>query len=356
MYKDIYDSFLNLVRLGIGHDSFVQIISDNWVEVYNLANQQGLLAVVLDGIEKLPDDKRPTKEVLLNWIGEVLQSESMNALQREVTSDMSKLYFRNGIRTYILKGAVVSECYPKPNHRVSVDVDCFLLPDKGDFDAWCFGNDLIRTKGFPVKTDFYKNSTFDLSGVIVENHQFLTPFRGNKRLTSLENVLQAYLKRDNGHDVFDGTRMYRPPVSVTSLFLIEHAYSHFLHEGLTWRHVLDWMMFSRKHKNDINWTEFEVFIDEFGFRKFYDSYKRLGQYLVGEIDESDLTKIDKRMMADVWAPLDLHDTLQGIKGKLNEVGSTMRAWWKYHYFSEISMIHDLFIQVKGYLFMKHPKL
>ena len=42
---------------------------------------------------------------------------------------------------------------------------------------------------------------------------------------------------------------------VTALFLIEHAYSHFLHEGLIWRHVLDWMMFSGKHKDEIDWVE-----------------------------------------------------------------------------------------------------
>jgi len=39
--------------------------------------------------------------------------------------------------------------------------------------------------------------------------------------------------------LFEGTWLYRPPVVVSALFLIEHAYSHFLHEGLTWRHVLD---------------------------------------------------------------------------------------------------------------------
>lgn len=322
----------------------------------SLAAEHGLSAIVLDGIEKLPVEQKPSKELLLEWIGEVLRTESIADLQKEVSSDMSNLFYGNGIRTYILKGITVSECYPSPNHRVSVDVDCFLLPDKGDFDAWGLGNDLIRNKGFKVNTDFYKNSSFDISGVVIENHQFLTPFRGNKKLTSLENVLQAYLKQDKGLNVFAGTRLYRPPVMVSALFLIEHAYSHFLHEGLTWRMVLDWMMFRKKHEKEIVWNDFYAFIDEFGFRKFYNSYNHLGQYIVGEITENELSKLDRRMLADVWAPLDLHDTLQGVKGKLNEVGNTLRAWWKYHYFAEISMLHDLWIQVKGYLFMKHPRL
>ena len=143
---------------------------------------------------------------------------------------------------------------------------------------------------------------------------------------------------------------------VTALFLIEHAYSHFLHEGLTWRHVLDWMLFSRKHQEEIDWVTLDALIDEFGFRIFYNSYYHLGQYLLGDSIEDNLTELDKKMLEDVWAPLDLHETIHGVKGKLALAGNTWRARWKYHYFSEISMPYALWIQVKGFLFDKHPKL
>lgn len=115
-------------------------------------------------------------------------------------------------------------------------------------------------------------------------------------------------------------------------------------------------MFSRKHQNDILWADFEVLVDEYGFGKFYDSFSRLGKYLLGEIQDSDLYKVDKKMLADVWAPLDLHETVRGVKGKLALVGNTWRARWKYHYFADISMLHALWIQVKGFLFEKNPKL
>lgn len=62
------------------------------------------------------------------------------------------------------------------------------------------------------------------------------------------------------------------------------------------------------------------------------------------------------MLEDVWAPLDVHDTLHGVKGKLGLVGNTLRAWWKYNYFTPISMPHALWIQAYGVLFDKNPKL
>ena len=168
----------------------------------------------------------------------------------------------------MLKGIVVAECYPNPKHRLSADMDCFLLPLSGDEDVWKKGNDLVKEKGFDVSEGFYKNSTFHLPGLMVENHKFMTPFRGNKNLRRLENVLQALIRSDEGEDRIDGTWLYRPPVMMSSLFLIEHAYSHFLHEGLTWRMVLDWMLFTRKHKAEIDWVTLDVFIEEFRFRKF----------------------------------------------------------------------------------------
>ena len=97
-------------------------------------------------------------------------------------------------------------------------------------------------------------------------------------------------------------------------------------------------------------------MDDFGFRRFYDSFERLGKYLLGELSENDLTKKDRLMLEDVWAPLDLHDIDNSFVRRVALVGNTLRARWKYRYFSPLSMIQALWIQVKGVLFIKNPKL
>ena len=373
MVTNLHESFIQLVRLGIGYTDTTEITdSVDWVEVKTLAEQQGLSAVVLDGIERFKSlnvqgVQGPPQELLLEWIGETLQNESIYETQQKEAVRMANLFQNNGIRTYVLKGAVVAECYPKPSHRPSVDMDCYLLPEKGSFDAWNLGNDLIKTQGFEVAFDYYKNSTFYLNDLTVENHHYFTPFRGNKRLAALEKWLQSQFENGLSGSRIEETELWRPPVMVTVLFLIEHAYSHFLHEGLTWRMILDWMMFSRKHEKEIDWKQLEAWIDDFGFRKFYDSYYRLGLFLIGEVlgqakrqgraqGFKSLTVQDRMMLEDVWAELDVHDTVRGIKGKLALAGNTWRARWKYRYFSEDSMLKALWIQVKGFLFEKNPQL
>ena len=323
------EAFLVLVRLGIGNAATVSLPDRiDWNEVEVLANSHGLFAVVFDGVELLPQASRPPLTTWLRLIGEVQLEEARYCQQWNETCKMALLFHQNGIRTYVLKGNVVSECYPKPERRVSCDLDCFLINENQNDNekvAWEKGNRLIEEAGCEVERVFYKNSTFHLLGLTVENHRYMVPFRGNKRLKSLERLLQRLINENHNDNEnrFDGTWLYRPPVMVSALFLIEHAYSHFLHEGLTWRHVLDWEMFSRKHKDEIDWNEFDAKIDEFGFRKFYDAFSRLGQYLIGEFKVFKSLRVqDKRMLEDIWASLDVHETVRGFKGKLALVGNT----------------------------------
>lgn len=351
---------LQLLRVALVDGDAIRDVPD-WASVYDSANRQGVLAIVFDGYVKLFDAGRQVPEMpaslKIKWIGAQYNYEMAARAQSQAASEMASVFAGSGIRTYVLKGQIFAECYPVPGHRRSSDMDCFLVSADGQgFDAWEKGNSLMEQAGFRVVRDYYKNSTFYLPQLMVENHRFLTPFRGNKRLTKCETLLQRLLREDAGADKVEGTELYRPPVMVSALFLIEHSYSHFLHEGLTLRHITDWMMFSKRHNEDIDWPWFEHYIDEFGFRKFYDAYAHLGEFISGGCDYNALTMPERRMMDSVWEGLDLHTDVRGVKGKMALVGNTVRSAWKYRFFTDLSMPHALWIQVKSYFFDKHPTL
>ena len=357
MNTKIQDTFLRLVRLGIGTLEDIPALEGvDWHAVEDLANEQGLLGVMLDGVDKLPRELRPEKKAIIQSIGQLVQTEQMYAVQEHAAAEMALLLHQHGIRTYVLKGAVVSECYPRPEHRRSVDMDCFLLPEDGSEDVWEKGNRVVEEAGFEVARGFYKNSTFHLPGLAVENHRFMTPFRGNRRMRRLERLLQAMMAEDAGSDRLEGMWMYRPPVMVSALFLVEHAYSHFLHEGLTWRHVLDWQMFRRRHQDEIDRHSFDVSVDEFGFRKFYESYCRLGRSLIGDVAADGLSPVDLLMLSDVWTPLDLHESLHGVKAKFQLAGNYWRARWKYKLFTDMTWVRALMEWVLGAVFDREPRL
>ena len=90
---------------GIGHRRIFSSNQIDWQKIYDLATHQELLGVVIDGIERLPSDKRPPQKILLEWIGEVLQSyEHRFELYRRAIAEMASWYNSHGFKMMVLKG------------------------------------------------------------------------------------------------------------------------------------------------------------------------------------------------------------------------------------------------------------
>lgn len=357
------DFLLDLIRASVvGRPDSAIPASVNWPLLIEEADRQGVSVIASDGLQKLYDagiysvsgdkEERRTKA---KWFAKTVKYEQRYANQLSAAKKLGEQFASAGVRTVILKGLTVSECYPIPAHRYSADLDCFLMKEGKHLDAYELGNRVMENHGLKVDRSFYKNSSFDFSGLHVENHKYCTPFRGNKTLHRFELLLQSMIM--NGPLIpYEDTGLLVPPPLASALFLTEHAYSHFLHEGLNLRHILDWALFRRKHSSDVDWAAFDLYIDEFGFRRFYEAFSHLGEFVLGEREEWALTGPERRMMDSVWAGLDLHESVKGFIGKMRLVGNTLRAGWKYREFAPISMAKALAIQVKGFLFERNPVL
>ena len=354
---------LDLIRASVlGDTGFVVPESVDWAILIEEASKQNVSVIASDGLQKLYDagvysvsgdkEERRTKA---RWFAKTMKYEMRYADQLAAAKKMGTWFAAAGIQTVVLKGFTISECYPIPSHRYSADLDCFLIKDGEHLEAYELGNQVIEKHGLPVEREFYKNSSFDLAGLFVENHKFCTPFRGNDTLRRLESLLQEMILHGSLTE-FGDTGLLMSPALASALFLTEHAYSHFLHEGLNLRHILDWALFQRRHQSDVDWAQFERCVDEFGFRRFYDALSHVCEYVIGEREYSSLAAPERRMMESVWAGLDLHEDGRGVVGKLKLAGNTLRAAWKYRAFSPISMMKALWIQAKGMLFEKNPTI
>ena len=354
---------LNLIRASLlGDAGFAVPDAVDWANLIEETGRQNVSVIASDGLQKLFDagvykvsGDKEEKRAKARWFAKTMKYEQRYADQLAAAKRMGEWFAAEGIQTVVLKGFTISECYPKPSHRYSADLDCFLIKDGEHLDTYEVGNQLVEKKGVEVSRDYYKNSSFTIAGLHVENHKFCTPFRGNDTLQRLERLLQEMILQGPLTE-FSDTGLFMPPVLASALFLTEHAYSHFLHEGLNLRHILDWALFQRRHQADVDWAEFERYVDEFGFRRFYDAFSHVGEYVLGEREYSSLKVPERRMMDSVWAGLDLHESVRGVVGKMRLAGNTLRAGWKYHEFSPISMTHALMIQVFGFLFQRNPML
>ena len=354
---------LDLLRSSLlGETGFVVPESIDWATLISDAERQGVAVLASDGLQRLYDagvyavnDEKEIRRLKARWFGKTMKYEHRYAGQMESARKMEEWLSQSGIQTMVMKGFTVSECYPIPSHRYSSDLDCFLIKDGEHMDAYELGNQVLEKHGVKVDREYYKNSAFDLPGLHVENHKFCTPFRGNKTLTQFEQLLQKMALTEPLTPLGD-TGLYAPPPMFSALFLTEHAYSHFLHEGLTLRHILDWALFRRHHVSDWDETRFEAYCADFGLSRFLSSINALGDYVLGFCPLDHLAPIDQRFLNDVWKGPSLHHGKKGLRARLSLVGNTLRASWKYRAFSNISMLRALWISVKGYFFIRRPEI
>lgn len=259
-------AFLSLVRLGIGHR--VEALSEpvNWNEVQALAERQGLAAVLVDGIAQLPDSQRPPKELLLQWIGEVLQNyEYRYELYRRAIAELAGSYRDHNLKVMVLKGYACSLDWPKPEHR-----PC------GDIDIWQFGmqkegDSLVeKEKGGKVDKSHHHHTVFNWKGFTVENHYDFVNVHGHKSSAELEKLFKE-LGSDDSHFVqIGGEKVYLPSPNLHALFLIRHMVSHFAAAEISLRQVLDWGFFVEKHIKEIDWEWLLGILDKYHMRDFFN--------------------------------------------------------------------------------------
>lgn len=261
---ELHEFFLTLIRLGIGHQREFYIKKIDWTYVQNLATSQGLYAIVLDGVERLPENNRPPQEKLLEWIGEVLQGYEFQYEQYcKTISELATFYNIHDFKMMVLKGLACSLNWPKPNHR-----PC------GDIDIWQFGKQkeadelLAKETGLRLDKSHHHHTVFYWKEFMVENHYDFINVHHRKSNAKLEKIFKELGQDDSYYMDLNDTKIYLPSPNLHALFLIKHMVSHFAAAEITLRQVLDWAFFTKRHTKEIDWEWLNMTVEEFHMKEF----------------------------------------------------------------------------------------
>lgn len=265
------ESFIQLVRLGVGHCADDQIVVSDWNQMKSLAERQGLSAIVVDGIDQLPENQRPSKELLLEWIGEVLQGyEYRYESYKKIIADLAGFYNSHGYQMMVFKGYACSLDWPKPEHR-----PC------GDIDIWQFGQQkradklVASEKSIKIDTSHHHHSIFTWGDFTVENHYDFINIYHHKSNKEIETILKEKAMDDSHFLSLYGEKIYLPSPDLHALFLLKHLMMHFAAEGITLRQILDWAFFAEKHNKEINWEWLLGVLNKYGMMPAFQLYNAI---------------------------------------------------------------------------------
>lgn len=297
------ESFLSIIRLGIGKTSPNLTIIVDWQAIKALADKQGLLAIVVDGIEKLPDTKRPPRELLLQWIGEVFQNyENHYELYQRAIAELAGWYNAHRYKMMVLKGYTCSIDWPKPEHRPCGDIDIWLFGKQKEADRL-----LASDMDINVDNSHHHHTVFNWQGFTVENHYDFINVHHHKSNAEFETILKQLGEDDSCTVEVNWEKVYLPSPNLHALFLLKHLMMHFASERITLRQVVDWGFFVEKHGEDVDWDYVQEVLDKFGMRQMFN--------IINAICEKDLgfdagifpdvqfdSKLKDRVLNEILAP------------------------------------------------------
>ena len=352
--------FLELLQVAIGtRDNLSRVPTESeWTTIYEKAEQQTVVGVMLDGIVKLPKEQLPPKKLLLQWIGVTEIIYQQNEKQKKVIAKLAEIWVKEKIMMMVFKGQANGTFYPIPEHRATGDIDCWLF---GEAEK---GDSIMTEYGAVVDFNWYRHSKISFKGEIIENHRVMSHTRGNRKKKDMEQELRI-MAQGSVCKVIDGCGMaLMPSAQFNACFLTYHGLHHFLSEGLRMKQVLDWAMFLKADQENVDWEAYWKFCKKYKLERFAKVMTQIAtEYLGVEVlvNGYGLTVKDCSAEIEVLAEKVLRSTLYDNDYLFNSGKNEWKVrWllvknmftrdrWKYRDIAQQSVWKHLWESVTGFI-------
>lgn len=180
----------------------------------------------------------------------VREARTWTVYQARRTADFLLLYEelqRRGLEPTMIKGIVLRSLYPQPEQRASADED--LLVSDAEYPA--VHRALIDLGFTAVNPEAADEVTYlsDSRGLYLEVHRQLLP--PSEAYGDCNAYFEGVLDRTVTVQIQDVTVRTLAPTDHL-LFLICHAYKHFLHGGVGVRQICDMGLFAMRYRDELD--------------------------------------------------------------------------------------------------------
>lgn len=237
--------FFHIAKAAVSSGDFPAENVD-WPAVFALAGQQKLLPIIFEAARKTPaaaENAALFAAVKQQVIGQVLNQTVRSA-------EFSDLYHKlrsAGLHPIVVKGQLCSRLYPLRDHRISADDD-ILIPD-GEFLA-C--HEQLLANGLTTDTPADELPTADE-----------VPYTKDGSPLYIELHRHLFDSAEDAHDELNHFFADLNPVEIDGflampphehlLYLLLHAYKHFVRSGIGLRQFCDIGLWARAYHGEIDW-------------------------------------------------------------------------------------------------------
>lgn len=278
--NNTHQAFFELVRAGLWEKGgqLSNISEVDYDEIMRLAEEQTVVGLVTAGLEQVKDVKIP-KEVVLQFVGQTLQLEQQNTSMNYFIGVLIDKMKVEGIKTLLVKGQGVAQCYERPLWRSCGDVDFFLSDDNYE-----------KAKGYLIplashiepENAIKKHLGLTIDPWVVELHGSLKgslSWRINKELDEIKN--DTFYGGNVRTWMNENTQVFLLSVENDITYVFIHFLSHFYGGGLGLRQICDWCRLLWIYKNSTNHGLLESRIRKMGLMTEWKAFAAMAVDYLG---------------------------------------------------------------------------
>lgn len=253
-------AFFELLRAGLWENCREFQVSSlwfqdsiDWEKVYQLAEEQSVIGVVLAGIEH--SYVKPPQELLLQWIGEVQMLEQQNLAMNKFVAQIVEKLRGEDVYTLLVKGQGIAQCYEKPLWRSCGDVDFFLSEDNCE-KAISFLSPL--SESVEEANHYEKHLAMTIDSWVVELHGNLRCGLSRKIDRELDTIKKETFYEGDVRSWVDGrTHVFMLSEKNDAVYVFTHILNHFYKGGVGLRQICDWcrLLWTYRDKIDAAFLE-----------------------------------------------------------------------------------------------------
>ncbi len=231
--------FFDLLQYSLGNKTEFshRLEVREWQALFSISTKQTLAGVCFAGIERLPKDMMPPKEVLLKWWNAAEQIKKRNERLYEAVGEAAESLKKAGFRSVILKGQGIARLYPNPLLRTCGDIDVWVDADRDEIMAF------VKKNVWHTEAVYHNISIPLINDVIIELHftpSWMFSYFNNRRLQKFfrETADRQFSNKVQLPECRE--KVCVPTLAFNRVYILLHIYRHLFGEGIGLRQLLDY--------------------------------------------------------------------------------------------------------------------
>ena len=239
-----------------------------WKRMFRFAREQAVVGIMFSGVERLPKEQTPPKNMLMLWLGLTEQQKRQKQHFDSVMADFAKLLSEEDMQYVVFKGLAVASKYPNPSLRTMGDIDFYVPPN--DFDR-CLR--LIERKlGVIVNTnDIDKHYSFYWKGIYFEMHYQMETFGCKSHQRYFGKLVEDSMSSAIRFFHADGIAVAMLNPALDLILVFKHWMTHFIGEGIGMRQTVDLAVLIDSYKDEIDVAIIKKNLHAIGYLTAFDA-------------------------------------------------------------------------------------